>query len=139
MQTTRKQIVASLCLALAAAAACPALAADNRGEAVNERLDRRGEAINERLDRRAERAEAAGKTGLAERLDVRGDRIENRLDRKGNRIENRLDRRGNRIERRAERRHARRHAAHTAEAPARMRPPRPAGARRRDAAPVHQS
>ena len=37
---------------------------------------------------------------LAERLDLRGDRIDASLDRKGDRADRRWDRRGNRFERR---------------------------------------
>jgi hypothetical protein len=45
-----------------------------------------------------------------ERLDNKGDRIESRLDKRGNRIENKLDKRGDRIDRRVDRRQNRRGA-----------------------------
>jgi hypothetical protein len=76
---------------------------DRRGERIDHRLDRRGERIDDRLDARSNRAAALGFTHRAQRLDRRGDRIENRLDRRGDRIENRLDRRGDRIENRLDR------------------------------------
>lgn len=71
---------------------------DERGEALNERLDRKGERINDRLDRKAEIEAAHGHDGRAERLDAKGNHIEERLDARGDRIEKKLDRKGDRIE-----------------------------------------
>lgn len=50
--------------------------------------------IEQRFDLKAERARQAGKDGLANRLEAKGNRIDTRLDRKGDQIESRLDRRG---------------------------------------------
>jgi len=53
-----------------------------------DRLDARGDRIEQRLDNRGDRRE--------EKLDNKGDRVNDRLDRKGDRINDRLDRRGER-------------------------------------------
>jgi hypothetical protein len=55
---------------------------------VEDRLDRRGDRIDQRLDRKGDRIDS--------RLDRRGDRADNRLDRRGDRIDRKLDRRGQR-------------------------------------------
>jgi len=65
----------------------------DRGDRIEHRLDKKGNRIDRRLDHRSDRAAAAGRDGLAARLDRKGDVINRRLDRKGHRIDRRYDRR----------------------------------------------
>jgi hypothetical protein len=83
-------------IALLALALAPAASAEDRGDRIDERLDRRGDRIEDRLDNRAAIADANGHPLRADRLERRGNRIDNRLDRRGDRIDRRFDRRGDR-------------------------------------------
>jgi hypothetical protein len=64
---------------------------ERRGERIDRHLDAKGERIDRRLDRRAAVADANGHPVRAQRLDAKGDRIENRLDARGDRIRSRLE------------------------------------------------
>lgn len=73
---------------------------DRKGDRIERHLDRKGDRIENRFDNKADHARVAGKYGLANRLERKGNIADNRLDRHGKRIDRSLDRKGQRINRR---------------------------------------